>query len=180
MVLESRTYVKYVRSAARPHLLMRARQKKSGMAFEHGGIPLSVLVARAKVKLRRRLLSITNYRYYYRVTRRQEPSAPIEPLELLYQCKGQPWTKTAAIHPILLTTKGSISMSSSTTTTTTTSSSSSRRTKPTLLQTTNTMNEEEETVSGSTSTSRQQAGLRPFIRTKSLSPMSGGGKDSSN
>ena len=65
-------------------------------------------------------------------------------------------------------------------TTTTTSSSSSRRTKPTPLQTTNTMNEEEETVSGSTSTSHQQAGLRPFIRTKSLSPMSGGGKDSSN
>ena len=55
-----------------------------------------------------------------------------------------------------------------------------RRTKPTPLQTTNTTNEEE-VVSGSTSTaSHQQAGLRPFIRTKSLSPMSGGGKDSSN
>ena len=55
--------------------------------------------------------------------------------------------------------------------------SSSRRTKPAPLQTKNTMNEEE-SVSGSTNTSQQQAGLRPFIRTKSLSPISGGGKDS--
>ena len=54
---------------------------------------------------------------------------------------------------------------------------SNRKTKPTPLQSTNVANEEESVAAGD-STNHQQAVLRPFIRTKSLSPMSGGGKDS--